>query len=176
MGSLLETVAALGLSALVMAMVVASLAAGARLQAACILLGDELFETRQLEHLVDRATQGAGSGPGHPAPLSSLTGDTVVFAADTNGDKKVDTTSAETTALEVRQSGSTALVRIRLGRQTMTVLDTEDSVATLAFVDRRGRTADAATASLVELAITPKTAASAATRRLLFSVPARTWP
>jgi hypothetical protein len=176
MPSLLEAAASLAISAAVLVLMTASLAGAARVHAACIELGDELFRVRQLEHLVDRAASLAGAGPTHPWPVSSLTADTVVFASDQDGNGTVDATSSETTALEVRQSGSQARVRIRLGRQTMTVLEVDDSDASLHACDSRGRSAAASTTSLVELAIAARDDGSGSIRRLLFAVPARRAP
>jgi len=177
MPGLLETAASLGLSAGVVALVMANLAGAARTQAACLHLADDLFRARQLEHLVDRATLLAGAGPTRPPPLSSLSGDTAVFAADLDGDGAVDPNSSETSAVEVRPDGADTRVRLRLGRQTMTVLEAEGSEATLAAFDRRGMATDAATASLVELVLAARDeVGDQAPRRMLFALPARTLP
>ena len=178
MSTLLEAAASLGVSAAVMVLMTTSLAGAVRVHSACIAVGDELFEARQLEHLVDRATLAAGAGPTRPAPVSSISGDTIVFASDHNGDGSIATTSSETTALEVRQSGAQTRVRVRLGRQTMTVLEADDSDSSLAVLDRRGATADVATAALVELSITDREASAGdeGRKRMLFSLPARSMP
>ena len=178
MSSLLETAAALTVSGTVMILMTTSLAGAVRVHAACVTLGDELFQARQLEHLVDRTTIAAGAGPTHPEPVSSLSGDTVVFASDHDGNGSVDTTSSETTALEVRQSGAEARVRLRLGRQTMTVLTADDSDASLAVLDRRGLVAVSTTATLVELSILERgqPAGGPRIRRMLFSLPTRRAP
>ena len=170
MASLLEAVASLGISGAVIALMSASMTSAVRIQTACIALGDELFERRPLEHRVDRAVLAAGSGPSLPAAVSSVSSDTVVFASDHDGDGTVDPTSSETTALEVRQSSGDTRVRLRFGRQTMTVLDVPDSESTLAVLDSGGSPASASTAALVEVAITPD-AAEAAPSRMLFSLP-----
>ncbi len=175
MSGLLEAVAALAISAAVMALVTVSLTGAARIQAAASTLAGELFAARQLEHLVDRAALAAGSGPAHPAPVPSLDGSNVVFASDQNGDGAVDSTSSETTALEVRHVAGTARVRVRLGRQTMTVLEAGDSDATLEALDRGGGSANAASATLVALTVRAE-GADSVERRMLFSVPARTIP
>lgn len=176
MPGLLEAAAAVGISAIVVAMVTGSLTSAVRVQTACMELGNEMFEARQLEHLVDRAVLAAGAGPGHPAAIASLSNDTITFASDQNGDGRVDTSSSETTALEVRQIGNQGRVRVRLGRQTMTVLEADDATATISAVDRSGRRADAATATVIDLLIAARNAGSedAPLRRLLFAVPSRT--
>jgi len=178
MSSLLEAAAALGVSGVVMVLMTTSLTGAARVNAACIALGDELFRVRQLEHLVDRTTLAAGAGPTRPAPVSSLSDDTVVFASDHDGDGSIDSTSSETTALEVRQSDGDARVRLRLGRQTMTILEAGDSDASLLVLDTRGVAADPTTASLVELSIAAHGGSpdDARNRRMLFSLPARATP
>jgi hypothetical protein len=168
LASLLEAVASLGISSAVVALLSASMTSAVRLQTACIELGDELFERRQLEHLVDRAVLAAGAGPGFPAGVASMSSDSIVFASDHDGDGTVDTTSSETTALEVRQSSGDARVRLRFGRQTMTVMEIADSEATLSVLDRGGATASAGTAALVELAVVHE---GAGRTELVFSLP-----
>jgi hypothetical protein len=176
--TLLEAAAALAISGMVMLMMTGELVASARLHEACLQLTDRLFTERQLEQLVDRAVLAAGNGPAHPAPISSLSSDTVVFAADQNGDGSVDSTSSETTALEVRPNGREARVRVRLGRQTMTVLTAADTEAMLSAVDRYGRAASATTATLVELALAPRGSPSRESsfddgeRRMFFAIAA----
>lgn len=172
MASLLEATAAMAISGALLSLVTGSMTATARLQRECVRLTDELFQARQLEHLVDRAALAAGSGPNRPAAVSSVEVDAVGFASDHDGDGVVDATSSETTTLEVRQEGATARVRIRLGRQTMTVLEAARHDASLVVLDRRGAPADAASASLVELRLAPRDGDAARSWR--FSVPA--WP
>jgi len=175
MSSLLEAIVAVSLSGAVLALMSTSLLGAARLQAACARLSDEAFASRQLEHLADRATLRAGAGPNRPAAVSSVAADTVVLGSDLDGNGIVDANSSETTALEVRPDGRTARVRVRLGRQTMTVLEADDSSAAIAVLDRRGNAAAAETATLVELVVTSRDDSGNA-RRLLFSLPARTLP
>jgi hypothetical protein len=170
LATLLEAVASLGISGAVVALMSASMTSAVRVQNACIELGDQLFERRQLEHLVDRAVLSAGAGPSLPAAVSSVSADSVVFASDHDGDGVVDTTSSETTALEVRQSSGDARVRLRFGRQTMTVMEVTDSEATLGVSDRGGSAADATAGTLVELAIAPSSGETPASR-LYFSLP-----
>lgn len=178
MASLLEAAAALGVSGAVTVLMTVSLISAVRVHDACIAVGEELFEARQLEHLFDRATLAAGAGPTHPAPVSSIGSDTVVLASDHDGNGWVDATSSETTALEVRQSGAQARVRLRLGRQTMTVLDAEESDSSLVVFDRHGAVADSTTAALIELSIARReeNAGEASIRRMLFSLPASPTP
>lgn len=178
MASLLEAAAALSVSAAVTVLMTTSLTGAVRVHSACVAVGDQLFEARQLEHLVDRATLAAGAGPARPASVSSISTDTVVFASDHDGDGAIDTTSSETTALEVRQSGSQARVRVRLGRQTMTVLEIDDSESSLIVLDRHGGPANAATAGLVELSITDRDGNpdDSPAKRVLFSLPASAMP
>lgn len=175
MSGLLEALLAVSLSGAVLVLMTTSISAAARLHAACAQLGDEAFASRQLEHLVDRATLRAGAGPNHPAAVASVTADTVVLASDQDGNGAVDATTSETTAVEVRQDGRTARVRVRLGRQTMTVLDAGNSLATMSVRDRRGDLAAASAATLLELAIRHRDDDSPG-RQMLFSLPARSIP
>jgi len=178
MPSLVETCASAAIGGAVLALVTASMASGARTASAASQLTAELFRARQLEHLVSRATLLAGAGPSRPPAVASLSSGSVAFAADLDGSGGVDATTSETTTLEVVQDSGTAKIRVRLGRQTMTVLEAQDSEATLGALDRDGRAANSATASIVELAITardPPTGAEA-TRRLRFAIPARVLP
>ena len=174
MATLLEAAAAVGISGTVMVLVTTSLAGAVRIQALSASVANDLFAERQLEQLVDRASLPSGAGPTHPAAISSVSSDTVVFGADTNGDGLVDPTSSETTALEVRRSSGHTNVRVKLGRQTMTVLDAGKSTATISVRDRSGRSAAASVATLVDLEMTaddPLRVSSV--KHLLFSVPSR---
>lgn len=168
MATLLEAVASLAISGAIAGLVSASLSSALRVESACIELAAELFERRQLEHLVDRAALSAGAGPGLPAGVASVSSDSIVFASDQDGDGLVDATSSETTALEVRQASGDARVRLRYGRQTMTVLEREDAEATLSVFDRGGSATGAAGAALVELAIAPENGDAA---KLYFALP-----
>lgn len=178
MPSLLEAAASVGISAAVMMLVVASLAAAARIDALSATVTGEVYAARQLEQLVDRASLLSGYGPSRPAAVSSVSSDTVVFGSDPNGDGIVDATSSETTALEVRRASGHTSVRVRLGRQTMTVLDADDDTATLTALDGAGRPASATTARLIDLELTSPSdpAADSGSRHMLFSLPARTIP
>ena len=178
MPSLLEAAASVGISAAVMMLVTTSLAGAARIDALCATVTNALFATRQLEQLVDRASLLSGSGPAHPEAVSSVSADTVVFGSDQNGDGVVDTASSETTALEIRRASGHTSIRLRFGRQTMTVLDADDDTVVLQAVDAAGRTASAASALLIDLGVTSTADAPAAggSRHMLFSLPARAFP
>ncbi|HEY2776042.1 MAG TPA: hypothetical protein VGK20_18520 [Candidatus Binatia bacterium] len=176
MPGVLEAVASIGIAGALLALVSASLVGQARIQGRCDLLAADLFTDRQLEQLIDHATVLAGAGPKKPAPLSSLDAADVVFASDQNGDGSVSSSGAETTALEVRQSGSQAQVRIRLGKQTMTVVNADGSDALLSAFDSRGSAATPSTASWVELDVRPRTGTDGRARTLLFALPARVLP
>jgi hypothetical protein len=177
MTGLLEAAAAVGISASVLLLMTTSLSSAVRIQALSSEVTGELFAERQLEQLVDRAASLAGNGPARPSAIVSLSDDTVVFASDGNGDGIVDPTSSETTALETRRANGNTVVRLRLGRQTMQVLDAGDDDVTIVAFDADGGIATAATATLFALErsrgdpFAPDPPA-----RLLFSLPARTMP
>jgi len=173
MATLVEAAAAVSVAGAILLLVTTALAASARIDALCASVGAELVTDRQLEQLLDRASLASGAGPAHPPAISSLSADTVVFGSDQNGDGVVDTTSSETTALEVRMGSGTTSVRVRLGRQTMTVLDAGDDVASVAGLDRYGNATAAASARLVELTLIPTGDDAGATRTMLFTVPMR---
>jgi hypothetical protein len=174
--SLVEAAASAAVGGAVLALVTASMGAAARIDADAALLADELYRARQLEHLVDRASLAAGTGPGRPTALSALSAAAAEFGADTDGSGAVDPNTAETTALEVSPSGSTARVRIRIGRQTMTVLEATQSDGRISGFDAHGRVATAATASLVELELVPRTSGGFPARTMRFAIPARFLP
>ena len=174
MASLLEAAASVGLSASLMATMTASLAGAVRVQSLTSAVAGELFAERQLEQLVDRATLLSGHGPTQPAAVSSISDDTVVFSSDLNGDGIVDTASSETTALEVRRASGRTTVRVRLGRQTMTVVDAGDDTGTISGFDAYGGAASAASATLVGLELAREAPDADEARRLLFSLPSRT--
>lgn len=174
MPSLVEAAASIAVGGAVLTLGTAAIGSAARLDAEAGVLAGELFRVRQLEHLVDRAALAAGAGPTRPAPLSTLTATGAVFAADLDGNGIVDATSSETTALEVSMNGTDARLRIRLGRQTTTVLEAERSEAVVWGIGADGRAADAATATLVRLDVTPRDGAPV--RSMLFVLPARILP
>lgn len=174
--SLVEAAASAAVGGAVLALVTAAMASAARIDAEASRLAEEVFRARQLEHLVDRAVLTAGSGPKRPAPLSSLSPSSAVFTGDLDGNGTVDASSSETTALEVFQDGSMARLRVRLGRQPMTVLDAESSDARLLAFDASGRAAGAATASLVELVVAPRDEGGDGGMPLRFAIPARFLP
>lgn len=173
MPSLVESAASAAVGAAVLTLVAVSMGSAARIDAEAAHLCDDLFRSRQLEHLVDRAALAAGAGPKRPAPLSSLSATAAVFTGDLDGNGAVDTGSSESTALEVSQAGSTTRVRVKLGRQTMTVLEADASDARISAVDVFGHTASAGTASLVELEITARDTTGPAARTMWFAIPAR---
>lgn len=174
MSSLLESCAALALSGSMLVLTTAGISAAARLNAACLALTAEMFAERQLEHLVDGAVLAAGGGPLKPAAIASVDEANVVFAADHDGNGSVEASGSETSALEIRHSGRRARVRVRLGRQTMTVLEADDTEATLVCLDRDGLEAGAATSSLVELSLAPRDRSAALpSRQMIFALPAR---
>lgn len=176
MPSLVETAASAAVGGAVLALVAAAMGSAVRIDAEAARLADDLFRSRQLEHLVDRAALPAGSGPARPSPLSSLAETGAVFTADLDGSGAVDSTTAETTAVEVSQDGSTARLRVKLGRQTMTVLEAARSDARISGLDAAGRAANAATASLVEVEIVPRDRGDGPRRVLRFAIPARFLP
>lgn len=174
MPSLVEAAASAAVGGAVLALVTASLGSSARIDAEAARLSDDLYRTRQLEHLVDRAALPAGGGPKRPAALSSIGSSAAVFGSDLDGSGAVDTDSSETTALEVSQDGSTARIRVKLGRQAMTVMEAERSDARIVALDAGGRTATASAASLVELQIVPRD--GGAIRAMRFAIPSRFLP
>lgn len=176
MPSLVETAASAAVGGAVLALAAAAMGSAARLDAEAARLADDLFRTRQLEHLVDRASLPAGSGPASPSALSGLADTSAVFTADLDGSGAVDPTTAETTAVEVSQDGSTARLRVKLGRQTMTVLEAAHSDARISGLDAAGHAASAATASLVEVEIVPRDRSDGSPRILRFAIPARFLP
>ena len=171
---LLEAAATLAVGAALVLLLTASLVSSAKLHAAASAMADQVFRERQLEHLAERAAATAGTGPLHPAAIGSASATAVVFQADLDGNGAVDATSSETTALEVANSAGTSKVRIRLGRQTMTVLESTEGAAALVLRDRSGLAAGASNARLVELNLPAR--ASPAGCPLLVALPARVLP
>lgn len=172
MAGLLEATVSTALSAATLAMVTASLAGAVRLDAAALALGDELLQRRQLEQLVDRAAAGAGAGPALPAAVSFVNDRNIVLAADLDGNGAVDAASSETTAVESRRSGSAVRVRVRYGRQAMTVLEVGDADVVVEALDAWGRPAGAEAATLARFTTVPRESGASA-RSLPFAVLAR---
>lgn len=173
MASAFEAVVALALTGSIAAVAVANLAATVRLGAAAGALARDTLALRQLEDLVDRAGARAGAGPSPRPPVASATPESVVLVADLDGDGRVDDGSAETTALEIRRDRTSASLRLRLGRQTMTMVAYERASLSLDVLDRRGERTRAEWAALISLAIEAPPRGS---RRLLFALPAASVP
>ena len=169
MPAMLETAAALAVTAAMFGSTVAALAGATRVGAAATHLADQLFLERQLEHLIDRAALAAGSGPTRPPAIAAADAHRVVFHADLDGDGRVQPTGAETTALELATTGSDLRVRHRLGRQTMTVLELERTRGEVLARDIFGEPAAPSSASLLELRL--RTLAGSG-RSLHFCIPA----
>lgn len=151
MTSLLETTAGLAIAATLLATLLAAMLQAARIGAQAEELCEAVFARRQFESLVDRAALAAGSGPAHPLALQDLATGQAVFAADLDGDGTVSDTGSETTAVEVVNESSRTRLRHRLGRQTMTVLEFEDSTAGVVAYDRAGSSTWSLDASLLEV-------------------------
>jgi len=177
MFSLLETTAALSISATLLASTLAALQQAARIGAQTEELGARLFAERQFEALIDRAALSAGSGPSRPAALGDVTSDKAVFRADLDGNGSVSQSGSETSAVEVLNEGSRVRLRHRLGNQTMTVVEFDGAVGAVAAYDRLGSPTLASTASLVEVSVRPGAALALDSGRdtdtlhLLFAIP-----
>lgn len=135
-GTLLEAMAALAVALTVLGTLSAALAASGNASVSAWRLAYAIAETRQIEHLLEttlaRGTAAAGR-------VTSCTADEVVFEADLDRNGSVDTSSSERTAfvLSSRSGGHRALSQ-RLGRQSITLVDTLASNARLRCFDAHG--------------------------------------
>jgi hypothetical protein len=137
--SLLEAVAAIGLQALLLASLVATLAVAATTGHSTWDLHAEAVARRQVEHLVLEAFARAGRGPSSPGPLALARADELVVVADLDGDGSIDARSTERTAFLIRRDadGRPRLLH-RIGRQSMTISTPLRTGATFAYLTARG--------------------------------------
>jgi len=150
--TLVEAMAALTISLTVLGTLSAALAASGVASVSAWRLAYGLAETRQIEHLLETTLARASAAAGR---VTSCTADEVVFEADLDGDGTVDTTSSERTAfvISTRSGGQRALSQ-RLGRQSITLVDTLGSTAHVRCFDRSGiETADPLAVRLVEVPV-----------------------
>jgi hypothetical protein len=169
MASMLEVAASLAVTGATLASTLAMLGGAARVTAAAAELTGELFVERQLEHLVDRSALAAGAGPSLPWPIAAADPDRVVFQSDLDGNRIVETSGSETSALELSASGNDLRLRLRIGRQTMTVMERARTGGRLSLLDRRGNAAGPAAGTLVQLELEGE---DGSTRTWAFALPA----
>jgi hypothetical protein len=151
--TLLEAMAALAVALTVLGTLAASLAASGAASLGAWRLAYAISETRQIEHLLEATLARASAAGGRVAACSA---DELVFEADLDGNGSVDSSSSERTAfvLSNRSGGRRALSQ-RLGRQSITVVDSLTSTARVRCVDQHGiETTDPLALRLVEVPVT----------------------
>lgn len=159
--SLLESAAALAMSAIVLATLTAALGASAVTSHGTWELAHRMAEERHVEHLLDAAfarTLAAGGA------VVECTDRRIALEADLDGNGAIDASSSERTAFSVvdRTTDRRALTQ-QLGQQSMTLNDTLPGTAAIRCLDTFG--APTASAALVRVAEVPVT--DTATRMLV---------
>lgn len=150
--TLLEAMAALAVALTVLGTLAGSLAASGAASISAWRLAYRLAETRQIEHLLETTLARASAAGGR---VTACGADQVVFEADLDGNGTVDVDSSERTAfvLSNRSGGRRALSQ-RLGRQSITVVDTLSGTARMNCFDRSGvETVDPLSVSYVEVPV-----------------------
>jgi len=137
--SLLETVAALGLGAMLLATLAGTLVVAIDVGRGGWDLYLRTANQRQVENLIDVAFGRAGAGPLGPPALHSARFDQVVLDADIDGDGRIDSSSAERTSFLLQRDGHgrTSLLH-RIGRQSMTISTSLSPSATFSYTDTDG--------------------------------------
>jgi hypothetical protein len=139
---LLESLAAVALETLVLAALLAQLVAAVELGGAAWAMHARIFEVRQAEDLILTALTRAGEGLDGQLCIRASSETVLELAADLDGNGRVDTDSAERTALLVdRDAGERSRLVHRMGRQSMTILSGLAPNAHLVALDRYGATA-----------------------------------
>jgi hypothetical protein len=139
--SLVETLASLVLESLLLATLAASLVNAASICRAGEKLVHDAVRRRHLEHVLDHTFESAAIGRNRPAGVLRASPEELVLQADLNGDGRIDSRSAERSALELRSDGSGLRLVHRIGRQGVTVAVGLDATSRLRYLDAGARAA-----------------------------------
>lgn len=137
--SLLETIVAIALEAVVLSGLTTSLLAATEMTATLRTQRGRTLETHRLEQLIDHGITLAGTGPAHPPAVAEAEAKRLVLHADLNGDSSIDPRSAERIELIVRSDGSTQRLVHRIGRQSATIARELTGDASFTYLDALGR-------------------------------------
>ena len=164
--TLLEAMAALAVALTVLGTLAGSLAASGAASISAWRLAYRLAETRQVEHLLETTLARASAAGGR---VTSCGADELVFEADLDGNGTVDTDSSERTAFVLsNRSGARRALSQRLGRQSITVVDTLAAGARMSCLDLSGgETADPLSVSYVEVPVAADSTRGVATPSVL---------
>jgi hypothetical protein len=132
-GGLLETSVALGVSAAVTALMLATSASQVRLAVDATALAVRIVEARQVDHLIDE-TLGRAAG----LVVADADATQIVVTADIDGDGWIDPHSAERTTLILRRGDAGRRLLHRQGRQSMAIADDLPGDAAWELRDRFG--------------------------------------
>lgn len=120
--SLIESIAALALEAIVMIGLVTTLATATTFADGIREQRDAVVDARRVEQLLDHAFSQAGAGPSVPPAIALAEPSRVVVHADLDGDGSIDTRSSERTEFALRRDGTTQRLVHLIGRQSITVV------------------------------------------------------
>jgi hypothetical protein len=119
--SLLEAAVSLSLTVVLAASLVGQVAGAAIIAGACWAANREVFDTRQVEHLLSEALARAARYPGTRGPLLEANSFGIVIAADLDRDGAIDPRSAERITVALEPSRKTYLLKHSVGLQTMII-------------------------------------------------------
>ena len=137
--TLIESIAALALEAIVMIGLASTIAAATELTAQLREQRHTIVDARRVEQLLDHAFALAGAGPTGSAAIVAADPARVVLHSDLDGDGAIDPRSSERTEFSLRRDGSSKRLVHRIGRQSVTVVRGLPTGARLSYRDINGR-------------------------------------
>lgn len=120
--TLVESIAALALEAIVMIGLVTTLASATILADGIRQQRDAVVDAHRVEQLLDYAFSRAGAGPSAPPAIALAEPTRVVVHADIDGNRMIDPRSSERTEFTLRRDGATQRLVHQIGRQSVTVV------------------------------------------------------
>lgn len=135
-GSLLETVVAISLQALVMTLMTSSLISAATVSRLASDVDSRMLRSRRVEQLLDATTVPLGRGLRPHQALTVADPHRVVIEADLDGNGYIDIRSRERSAFEIAASPLRLVHRI--GRQAMSIGKLGGSSTRFLYYDQRG--------------------------------------
>ena len=152
--SLIESIAALVLEAIVMIGLVATLSTATTIADQIRDQRDAVVDSRRVEQLLDHAFSHAGVGPLVLSPIAVAEPTRIVVHADLDGDRLIDSRSSEHTEFALQRDGATQRLVHRIGRQSVTVVRNLPDAARFDYRDAEGnRTGDRQAIRLVGVPI-----------------------
>jgi hypothetical protein len=152
--SLIESIAALVLEAIVMTGLVATLSTATTFADRIRTQRDAVVDSRRVEQLLDHVFLQADIGPLVPSAIALAEPTRIVVHADLDGDRLIDPHSSERTEFALQRDGASQRLVHRIGRQSVTVVRDLPGDARFDYRDAEGNfTGDRLAIRLVRISI-----------------------